>query len=452
MNAPTPLSRMPVHRIASELDLPRLLLLGEIHRPPAGEWPCIFVHDTDHPFDALLVTDAVGAARAEAVLRRRRGWQAPVADVSGSRLWIADVGGLGSASIPAMRDAVEGLLAILARLYTLPAPVVDADDPETALLARAYSRGGRLQPVYDGNAPELVRLPAAGLLDETAALAERLAEDGWFERGFFDRLHVCGNCGSSRLNVREQCTVCHSADVFEESLVHHFRCAHQAAERQFRQDNALVCPKCRRTLRHFGVDYDRPGKVTVCRGCGHVDMEPAVGFVCVDCGVRHPGEALPTRDWYAYALTDMAKRRLLSGDLRTLRSGGPAEAHIFHTLARHWMQIQSRYGRPATVLRLAFTRAAELQVSVGPRAVTDAKRQAVEIVRNELRETDFMIEAAEGMLIVLPETDAALVDVPRSRLLTRLADALALDLGVEIRAIPPAELLSDGVPPPVPVR
>jgi hypothetical protein len=181
-------------------------------------------------------------------------------------------------------------------------------------------------------------------------------------------------------------------------------------------------------------------------------MEPAVGFVCIDCGMRHPGEALPTRDWYAYGLTAVAERRLLSGDLRTLRGGGPAEARIFHALARHWMQIQSRYGRPATVLRLAFTRAAELQHSVGPRAVTDAKRQAVEIVRNELRETDFMIEAAEGMLIVMPETDDALVDVPCRRLLARLTDTLALDLGVEIRAIPPAELLSDGAPPPVAVR
>lgn len=405
----------------------------------------MFVVDPEQPFDALLALDAAGAGQIEALLRRQQRWLSPIADLSGNRLWFADVGGLGSGTV-STRDALEGMLGILARLHTLPTVVIESDDPQTMLLARSYSRGGVVHPVYDGNTPELVRLPVVGLLTEPAALAERLSEDGWFERRFFDRLQVCTDCGSSRLNVREECSACRSADIYDETLLHHFRCAHQAPERQFRHANALICPKCRRKLRHFGVDYDRPGSVSVCRACGHMDAEAAIGVVCTDCRSRHTGEALATRDWHVYTLTPLAERRLLAGDLRALRSGGPTEARIFHALARHWMQIQSRYGRPTTVLRIAFTHAAALQQAVGSRAVMDAKRQALEIVRSELRETDFMIESADGMLIVMPETDGTMIDNPRHRLLSRLTATLSLDLGVEVQTVQPGELLSDGEP------
>jgi hypothetical protein len=142
----------------------------------------------------------------------------------------------------------------------------------------------------------------------------------------------------------------------------------------------------------FGVDYDRPGSATVCRACGQVDADAAVGFFCVDCGSRSDAAVVPTRDWYAYTLTELGKRRLLSGDLRTLRSGEASNSAAFRILLQHCMHIQSRYGRPATILRLAYTRADEVQSSQGARALALTTRQAAEIVRGELRASDFMIE------------------------------------------------------------
>ena len=107
------------------------------------------------------------------------------------------------------------------------------------------------------------------------------------------------------------------------------------------------------------------------------------------------------------------------------------------------MHIQARYGRPATVLRLVFTRTAEVRRKQGARVLALATRQAVEIVRGELLATDFMLETPEGLLIVLPETDARAADVPRRRLLDRIASVLAVDLGVDIKVVEPRELLSE---------
>jgi Thaumarchaeal output domain 1 len=366
-----------------------------------GDWPCRFSFEAGDAFDGLIIADAAAAGEAARLLRERRAWLAPVVDLTGRNLEIADFSA-EAATRASLRKGVEQALNILIALRRLPASVLVADDPETLLLARVYSRDGRLEPIYDGATPQLLRYPRCPL-ESPVEIAERLTEAGWLSRTFFDRLHFCPTCQSSRLNAREECSACRSPDVREESIINHFRCAHQATERQFSQGDRLICPKCRRQLRHFGVDYDRPGSATVCRACGQVDADPAIGFLCVDCGARNDAAVVPTRSWYAYALTKLGERRLLNGDLRTLRSSGGDESTTFRALLDHWMHIQARYRRPVAMLSLAFTRAREVQNRQGARALSLATKQAVEIVRGELRASDFMVEIGDGLLIVMPE-------------------------------------------------
>jgi hypothetical protein len=165
------------------------------------------------------------------------------------------------------------------------------------------------------------------------------------------------------------------------------------------------------------VDYDRPGSATICRTCGQVDADAAIGFLCIDCGARNDATVVTTRSWYAYALTKLGEHRLLNGDLHTLRSSGGNEPLTFRALLDHWMHIQARYHRPLAMLSLAFTRSREVQNRQGARALSLATKQAVEIVRGELRASDFMVETGDGLMIVMPETDASRADVPRRRIL-----------------------------------
>lgn len=440
MNAP-PRPARPSELAGNRATDPLLLVCGVARRLFEGHWPCRFSFEANERFDGLIIADAAAAGEAERLLHEHRAWLAPIVDLTGERLGIADF--TAAAATPAsLRQGVEDALTVVEALLRLPASVLAAQDPETLLLARVYSRGGRLVPTYDGAAPQLLRYPQAGYLERPADMAERLTEAGWLSRTFFDRVHFCPSCQSSRLNAREECSACRSPELQEASIINHFPCAHQALERQFEQGDKMVCPKCRRQLRHFGVDYDRPGSATVCRACGQVDADAAVGFFCVDCGSRSDAAVVPTRDWYAYTLTELGKRRLLSGDLRTLRSGEASNSAAFRILLQHCMHIQSRYGRPATILRLAYTRADEVQSSQGARALALTTRQAAEIVRGELRASDFMIETPEGLLIVLPETNASRVEIPRRRLLDRISSTLAVDLGVDIKVMDPGDLRS----------
>jgi hypothetical protein len=133
-----------------------------------------------------------------------------------------------------------------------------------------------------------------------------LTEKRFLKPIFFDRVHSCGNCRSSLFNVREECPKCRSSNIAEESYLHHFRCAYQGPESDFRSKDDLVCPKCRSELRHFGHDYDRPGIMVKCNSCGHATSEPMVGFVCVSCGAHSDGDAIETRDIFSYELTEQA--------------------------------------------------------------------------------------------------------------------------------------------------
>ena len=72
-------------------------------------------------------------------------------------------------------------------------------------------------------------------------------------------------------------------DLAQQPIVHHYRCGWQEPEQRFIKGRAVICPKCRRELRHYGVDYDKPGSVLVCRSCQKAKPDPVVQFVCLDC-------------------------------------------------------------------------------------------------------------------------------------------------------------------------
>lgn len=160
-------------------------------------------------------------------------------------------------------------------------------------LASGYSK--RYMAMYDNL--ETLRL------DERLKFAHKIEELGYTERvRLIDRVHVCRECGDSHLLFIECCPNCHSSDIQQEAMLHHFRCANISPESSYFKDGALVCPKCRRTLRHIGVDYDRPAMVFSC-SCGNTFMHSAMKVFCTNCKNQASPEELTPIDVYEYKLT-----------------------------------------------------------------------------------------------------------------------------------------------------
>lgn len=363
--------------------------------------------------DAVVALTRPAALDLEAVIRRWQDHLMPVADLAGADLrWVDRSSAGGIDDFPA---ALQALLAVHRRLTGLPARVRYAERPDAVLLARLLTRQTDLEPRYDPGSPMLVGYPAAGLLAYPESVAERLAAVGLLSRDFFDRLHVCPTCASSRLNVREECRECRHPDLASHALVHHFRCAFQAPEPEFRKGDRLVCPKCGKELRHFGVDYDKPGAVSVCGRCGHADAEPAVGFLCMDCGAHSDAGHVSTRDWHRYALTAAGERAVLTGQIvEDWRPALDIPLDVLAILVRKAVRVEARYGRPFTLMVVTFgnwgRRGAPGDDPGSPR------RLALDLVREHLRDTDVIAETTEGCAILMPETEPAAARVPLERL------------------------------------
>ena len=256
-------------------------------------------------FDAIVVREPATASDLMLIWQTRGLHLLPVIDLAGHLAAGADLDGskLAHNETDRIAELVETFHDRRARLNR---DLLLTEDLGEKLLGRIFMVNDGLKPVLDSS--QLAAVSYNTVLDSHALIneAKKLVDRGFLNVTFFDRVHLCPGCGSSRFNVREECPECLSSNLSEESYLHHFRCAYQGPESDFRRNDDLICPKCRREVAHFGQDYDRPGTMITCVACGHATSEPAVGFVCLDCGDRTDGDRIHTRDIQAYDLTDQA--------------------------------------------------------------------------------------------------------------------------------------------------
>ncbi len=188
------------------------------------------------------------------------------------------------------------------------------------------------------------------------------------------------------MHVREECPECRSAELREEQYMHHFRCAYQGIESDFRRGDRLVCPKCRQELSHFSVDYDKPGAVMVCGRCRHTSSEPAIGFVCLDCSSHVDSDAAAAKDTYSYALTEEGTAFLQMG--RALR--GPAQQSMrFSDLPLDFVvalngaaKTYNENRTPFSVLNLSYENEREIVRETGMRQFSQARDLFLEKLRS----------------------------------------------------------------------
>ena len=287
------------------------------------------VHGPGEIPDVIVLTEANAAGLIANYLPPSAAAIVPVIDACGEyhcesarRCEFADLRIRGSNSF-SLHEGLAILKPTIEGVRALTEPVLAATDPRIILLARLAVRGREMGPKRDPSVRETVTYADAAAVPGALAVAEELAHLGLLERNLFDKLITCPRCDSARLCVRERCGACHSADLIEEAVIHHLRCSAQAPEHDFRQGASLICPKCRLHLEHFSVDYDRPGSVMLCRNCGHISTDTAVGFTCLDCDKEGDTGETGTRAVWRYRVTEAGIAHVRSGTPPSNGSGNP---------------------------------------------------------------------------------------------------------------------------------
>lgn len=282
---------------------------------------------------------------------------------------VAEFDGISTADD--LTEAVERSNEINKRIDKLPTQNASHKHPDGELLVRVsqyiYTRQSSMQPLPDRNSKLHYRFPfLTGFYaehEEHKALSVlKLGEkQGWFNTKKLDVVHLCPSCDSAHHNLRATCPKCHSVDIKEEDLVHHFPCAHIAPISDFQKhgQDGLVCPKCDKSLRHIGNDYDKPSAIYNCHDCHHTFQEAAYRALCIECEEDVAIEKLVEANICQYELTSKGHSAIQHGTQVgtasiSKRMGasepGVFEFDVFQILVRQEMVRQKAQEKPTAMV------------------------------------------------------------------------------------------------------
>lgn len=411
----------------------RVLLVGESANALSNAYNnVVALHSFDASYGMVAVLDRSGLPGLFEALAQHGKLAIPIADFTGGLCPRSDFvsSNFSEQSLAESLSTTRDIRNALSEMA-----IISKNDDYYGLtaLALAKSRSSSISAHLNPGTKEMVDHPLlVGFPDPTATL-EALAAAKILERTFFERTQCCSHCGSARVVAREVCASCASANLNEETLVHHYKCGHQGEKSSFRNDGALNCPKCDVELKHFGVDYDTPGNIFVCNSCGEKAAEPEVSFACADCHAHTRGEDMQAKNWFSYDLTTTAEAALLEGrlpsisfDVLTGNMLGRRTPRDLAMLINMSHRVYHRYKRDYSVL-LINTMLSDEDLEIA-RAGAKAKVQklVVDLLGETIRETDSLAIVGDTMVVLLPETPQENSLILGERLNEKIDEALGV--------------------------
>ena len=396
----------------------------------------------DPRFDAILITQPASVEALASLWERKALFALPVVDLTGTLGRLADFEGANLTSVE--RERLGRLIRDFQdRRARLHRDLLLTDKLSEKLLGRMFVANRPLTAAYDPRYRHLAAydIPLGRRL--VTREAEALCEHGLLKREFFERFHICPSCNSYRLHVREECSQCRSSDLSEEQYLHHFRCAFQGPESDFRRGDELVCPKCHHELTHFGFDYDRPGTMVVCGSCGHAASEPSVGFVCLDCGVHTDFEVAATRDVFSYQITDQGVSLAEKGGAvlgyaqQALRFADlPLELVVaLNAAAKRYNDDKT----PFALVNILYRNESEVVAEFGARRFAQARDLFIENLRNALPKPSTVVKGQSHDFALLEAIGPEQAQVDFDHLKERTSRTINVDLGAMFQAFGPED-------------
>lgn len=396
----------------------------------------------DNAFDAILVTKPATVQDLAQIWSTKSLHALPVIDLSGSLGPRADIDA-ARLTLGETEKIGQVIRDFSARRNNIHRDLLLSDEIGDKLLNRIALTDGRLTPVYAPDHPSQVAFNV--VLDSAAVQveADKLVQSNYLEAKLFDRFHHCDRCASSRFNVREECASCRSPDVSEEAYLHHFRCAYQGPESDFRQGNALICPKCRHELAHFSVDYDKPGVVLTCGSCDHSTSEPAIGLLCLDCLTHYDGDTVETRDVFSYTMTDRGRayleagRSLLGSKRKAVRfTEFPIELIV---ALNGVLKTFEESGEPFTLINISYRNERQVSHESGLRQFESARDLFLENLAHALRKQDSIVKGRGVDFALMRGTSPDEVRGDLDTIRIEAANTVREDLGIVMQAHGPEE-------------
>jgi GGDEF domain-containing protein len=267
---------------------------------------------------------------------------------------------------------------------------------------------------------------------------------------FIDKANFCGNCFSAFLNFREICPQCKSAQLVMQEIIHHFYCAYTGPEDDFVRGERMVCPKCKKELKHIGVDYDKPSIMYNCQDCDYSTQDPDIDTICYNCGRVSIPENLNHKDIREYSLTALAANAAIYGIDNLFKNILKDRLKITDLeVFKDYLEIEvariKRYKQFHSCLCLLnIENLDEIYLELGDKSQHFFDEMAA-IIKNVLRTSDIITSYNDSIfLMLLTETPAEGADIAMGRLKTNINELLEHNLNKKA-AIHVQVLLIDGL-------
>ena len=258
------------------------------------------------------------------------------------------------------------------------------------------------------------------------------------EKQLVDRVRYCPFCLTGNLNYIDICPLCGSIDFSKQKMIHCFTCANVAAEEEFQRGYQLVCPRCKSTLRHIGVDYDRPLESYQCNDCHGKFIEPEVKASCLNCQAKSSAEDLIARPIYTYAISPKGIRAAQLGDVNLEIALFDDKRNVlplyFYQMIDWMLQMKQRYqDSDFTLICIKILSAKDLsEVAYLPKTndvISELSMRVRELVRN----TDITTNSSKSVSwVMLPRTNKEGGEILAARI-ENLAQMVSTETNSQIR-------------------
>ncbi|NRA37295.1 MAG: diguanylate cyclase [Planctomycetes bacterium] len=273
-----------------------------------------------------------------------------------------------------------------------------------------------IEPIYDNDHANGFYYPAIaqhfGLNIDDMGLLEHMVDQGLLGKRIVNRKRYCPKCRSSSLNFREVCPQCQSINFIQETVIHHFSCDHIDTIGRFRQGDELVCPKCTQTLRHIGLDYEKPMSNYRCHECEFIFANGEVQVECEFCQHQCPPQDTNEVKIFRYELLAFAEEAVLTSNiqgydlqelLRSQHTGAYSKQFFMHEMQRD-VARNRRYKTPCSIILVQMNFLEQLRKSVGEQSIVFIQQLFASISKS-LRTLDVTsVLTTDTLGVLLPGT------------------------------------------------
>ena len=324
----------------------------------------------------------------------------------------------GFIELSMMSSYIQRISTVNKRVNSVEEPKLVSQEVliEHRLLTYLFSRNTQLKPTTSRESLIGYEFPLLSLyFKKTEAvdlltMLQKATEKNYLSFKLQDYIHLCKSCSSNYLNFRECCPKCNSIDIEAHDMIHHFECAHVAPEKDFKTENGLECPKCSKSLRHIGIDYDKPSTIYSCNSCSHEFQNPGMLSLCMDCGTENQVEELAQKTIGNYAITQkgeqiLFQKRYAQNTRETQHSEhiGSMSVPLFKIL------LDQEIKRVKATKGNSFFASVKFKNNQLQLLNADAKKglmnEISEIIKSYLKDTDILsAESFNSYYLLLPET------------------------------------------------